>query len=246
MTKKDDEEEGEIVEESTEEVATVSVEYASAVHPSNQLLLQFDQVLTQRLLAFFANWLQFPSLQMWHIEDIANADDSKSYAPSSEKMCSWIFSLMSRLEKPLYMDASATVRDIYRHLCIQRAELARKASNQYEAGFDTHQSEEELLSPATKRSREVSRSAITSVGQLPVKVQKVLAILNTVITICGKYFGQEEVQVVETPECISDNCSGVDNNNSEAVKRNDLAAKYSTLVPDEDLYNVDVDNNKNY
>lgn len=37
------------------------IEYASAVPPSNQLLLQLDQVLTQRLLSFFANWLKFPS-----------------------------------------------------------------------------------------------------------------------------------------------------------------------------------------
>jgi hypothetical protein len=231
-------EEGEIMEGDVTAVVQEAgevVEYASAVHPSNQLLLQFDQVLTQRLLVFFASWLQLPSVQKWDNDRMEN-------------MYSWIFSLLSRLEKPLYMDASATVRDIYRYLCIQRGGLAERAISQAAGALTSEDS-----GPPPKRTRENltnGNGIITGIDQLCPNVQKALAFQNTVIVICGKYFGQEEAE----GDIVTSACSvseGNDNGNVEEKKKKktspvvvpDLSAKYPTLVPDEDLYISDKNDN---
>jgi hypothetical protein len=247
---KESKEEGEIVEE---DAPPAVIEYASGVHPSNQLLLQFDQVLTQRLLAFFSNWLKLPSTKIWN--NISEYDGSTTQ--SGGKMYSWIFALLSRLEKPLYMDASATVRDIYRHLCIQRVELANQAALLGQGGQSLPRGEENNNLSPTKRTRDntsssssssssslpstdastgagVSPSAAVSVSvaQLPEKTQQALAVLNTVIVICGKYFGQEEL-VDFIPSCSGNGDKDKHDDN------NDEPDKYSSLVPDADLYGVD-------
>jgi hypothetical protein len=235
-------EDGEILEEPE----VVVVEYASGVQPSNRLLLQFDQVLTQRLLAFFASWIQFPALKVWKTcgdGEIEEGEVSNQYG--GKIAYSWIFSLLSRLEKPLYMDASATVRDLYRHLCIQRVELADKVLAEVVSAPDS-----ECGGP-TKRTREKSSSSLTDISQLSPSTQKSVAILNTVITICGKYFGQQEITHDTTQDTHHELASNnVDNNltaaddNMDEIKRKEeikryfaeMSAKYPTLVRDEDLY----------
>ena len=164
----------------------IVIEYASGELPCNKLLLQFDQVLTQRLLGFLSNWLKFPFLQKWYI-GLPPGNDESEY-PSGEKIYSWIFALLSRLEKPLYMDASATVRDIYRSLSIQRNEMADYVLSQ------VHENSKNIenAGPA-KRSRDCSKDLDLKISTLPDNIRKALALQNTVIAICGRYFGQEEI-----------------------------------------------------
>lgn len=163
---------------------------------------------------------------------------------------SWVFSLLSRLEKPLYRDASATVRDIYRQLCILRMDLAERVPSLHEAETETEtvttsETRSQVGGPIcpgasgpTKRRREHSADSgdsITDVSQLSARVQETLAVLNTVIVISGKYFGQEENICVRKEEVSSAMTADV-----AAPVASDLvtrgSAKYTTLVPDEDLY----------
>ncbi|ETV95795.1 hypothetical protein H310_10850 [Aphanomyces invadans] len=65
--------------------------------PTVKVLLQMDQVLTQRLLQTVAHWL----------------DDST--APSLSRLRAvWAYGLLARLEKPLVADMDACVRQIFR------------------------------------------------------------------------------------------------------------------------------------
>ena len=77
---------------------------AEQQQPTTALLLQFDQVLTQRLLAMHTNWLNSTEI--------------------SEAKGQWLYGLLARLEKPLYQDSAAVVRQLYRRCCILRSQLA--------------------------------------------------------------------------------------------------------------------------
>ena len=76
-------------------------EGAKCHQPTTAILLQFDQVLTQRLLTLHCSWLQD-----------SNIDEVRGQ---------WIYGLLARLEKPLYQDAAAIVRSLYRRCCELRA-----------------------------------------------------------------------------------------------------------------------------
>lgn len=211
-------EEGEVIEKISE------VEYESAVKPSNQLLLQFDQVLTQRLLGFLASWLQFPFFQNWCREFDCSGKAENDLCPACENIFLWLFSLLSRLEKPLYMDAAATVRDIYRRLCIQRADMIENFLS--ERG---HECIEGGVGPS-KRTRDSSED----VNELPERIQKALALQNTLIVICGKYFGQEEAS------------EAFDNNHIYESCRTDACAGFQSpsgipFEPTDDVYKLDGD-----
>eukprot|EP00603_Paraphysomonas_imperforata_P010621 CAMPEP_0114451594 /NCGR_PEP_ID=MMETSP0104-20121206/1066_1 /TAXON_ID=37642 ORGANISM="Paraphysomonas imperforata, Strain PA2" /NCGR_SAMPLE_ID=MMETSP0104 /ASSEMBLY_ACC=CAM_ASM_000202 /LENGTH=483 /DNA_ID=CAMNT_0001623791 /DNA_START=1 /DNA_END=1452 /DNA_ORIENTATION=+ len=272
MELNENEEDGELKEETDKkegEKEPAVVEYLSRVPPSNQLLLQFDQVLTQRLLGFFASWIQLPALKIWNICDNSGEDEEGEVINQygGEFAYSWIFSLLSRLEKPLYMDASATVRDLYRHLCIQRVELADRALAV--AGIAASQGSG-CLGPS-KRTRESSTCTVSDIAELPESTQKSLAVLNTVIVICGKYFGQQEADDIPILEAMNEEKNVKDDNNEEINNEEEqklengdrvdednrrreeikeyfasMAAKYPTLVRDDELYNGSMNQMRNF
>jgi hypothetical protein len=139
--------------------------------------------------------------------------------------CRWIYSLLARLETPLYQDAAADIREIYRTTCMARWDL-----EQYVASLFQSRNGREILSrsnskdltsqPQAKschskgvvrfcgvfddedetRTRSLSDSdqqidledlSLFS-NEVSMKSLEYLAALNTIIVICGKYFGQEE------------------------------------------------------
>lgn len=71
--------------------------------PTLKLAIQFDQVLTQKVLAFHAEWLKTNLL--------------------SRARAVWIYTLLACLEKPLGSETAALVREVLRRCCAQRAEL---------------------------------------------------------------------------------------------------------------------------
>ena len=81
------------------------------VAPNNAVLLQFDQVLTQKLLSYHVDWLETSELSP------ANGG--------------WLYGLLTRLEKPLHRDVVAVIRQLYRRCC-----YLRKALNVDSPSFD--------------------------------------------------------------------------------------------------------------
>lgn len=90
-------------------VTTTSPKWAGQVNaaPTLTLLLQFDHVLNQRLLSTHTDWLGERDLTL----------------PRAQ----WLYCLLARLEKPLYQDAAAVVRQLYRRCCELRAALSKGA-----------------------------------------------------------------------------------------------------------------------
>jgi hypothetical protein len=70
--------------------------------PTLSLILQFDQVMTQRVLRYNISWLE----------------KCKSF---SERRVSWIYALLARLDLPLFQDIVAALRQLYRVACKLRA-----------------------------------------------------------------------------------------------------------------------------
>lgn len=85
-----------------------------SVNPALSLILQFDQVLTQKLLAILIDYL--------------DAEDEVSGAtPSLSPLCGqWLYSLLARVEKPLHRDVVASIRQLYRRCCVLRNQLPLK------------------------------------------------------------------------------------------------------------------------
>ncbi|ETN17391.1 hypothetical protein PPTG_05204 [Phytophthora nicotianae INRA-310] len=77
----------------------------SATPPHLRLLLQFDQVLTRRLLDYHAAWL------------------SEEMTPLSRARAVWIYALLARLDKPVHASVAATIRQILRRCWTLRSEL---------------------------------------------------------------------------------------------------------------------------
>ena len=158
--------EDEGIEEKAINDAILAVEMASEwkgmtnVAPSTSLLLQFDQVMTQRVLAYQIDWL-------------------KSRDQVSAEVGKWIFALLARIDKPLSIDSSSMIRDLYRVAASLRSSL-----NPSEFTDDD------------------------------------LAILNTLITVSGTYFGQADCKEEHAftaiegsdDDIVSDEESGDDNN----------------------------------
>ncbi|CAI5714874.1 unnamed protein product [Hyaloperonospora brassicae] len=77
----------------------------SATPPHLRLLLQFDQVLTRKLLDYHAAWL------------------SEEATSLSRARAVWMYALMARLDKPVHAGVAATIRQILRRCWILRCEL---------------------------------------------------------------------------------------------------------------------------
>ncbi|KAL3674431.1 hypothetical protein V7S43_000384 [Phytophthora oleae] len=77
-----------------------------ATPPHLRLLLQFDQVLTRRLLDYHAAWLGGE-----HVGQVSRA------------RAVWIYALLARLDKPVHATVAATIRQILRRCWTLRCEL---------------------------------------------------------------------------------------------------------------------------
>lgn len=202
--------------------------YACGVSPSTRLMLQFDQVLTQRLLGYHAGWLQKSA----RIQEGGNLEQCATGWPEIAVQCQWIFCLLARLEKPLYQDTAATVRDIYRSLCVIRLALANSitslgtgsahvndlADRQVDDALNLNRGGKGVRFVGLDSNDEEVYEAADGVDEKYIAIRDAncsdpvasaadnhLAVLNTIIVICGKYFGQAEESIddpfIESNEC---------------------------------------------
>ncbi len=81
-----------------------------ATLPSIALLLQFDQVLTQRLLKHLIEWLE-------------------EHQRVHSQCFQWIYSLLAYIEKPIHREMVAEIRRLFRLCCDLRAELNASSQN---------------------------------------------------------------------------------------------------------------------
>ncbi|RLN50003.1 hypothetical protein BBJ28_00022584 [Nothophytophthora sp. Chile5] len=89
---------------------------APATPPHLRLLLQFDQVLTRRLLDYHASWL-----------------DDLEATPLSRARAVWIYALLARLDKPVHAGVAATIRQLLRRCWTLRCELEAPSEQQLKA-----------------------------------------------------------------------------------------------------------------
>lgn len=169
-------EDGVEVEEKSDDADEIVWTGNTDMKPTTRLLLQFDQVMTQRVLVYQIDWLeQCSCLNSHHAE--------------------WLYALLIRVEKPIHRDIEASIRQLYRRLCCLRYELWERTKHSpldaidHKASLCTNEVEEgeevEDLPPLqTKNSAERLPDEDNS--------NKEVAVLNTLIAITGKYFGQGE------------------------------------------------------
>jgi hypothetical protein len=81
--------------------------------PTIPLLLQFDQVLAQRLLEHLIEW--FSETHHLHV-----------------KLLPWIYSLLARVEKPLHREIVGLIRELYRTCCNLRSSLDKNKNPNFE------------------------------------------------------------------------------------------------------------------
>jgi len=77
--------------------------HPEGVAPSLSLILQFDQVLTQKLLGYWVDLLEV--------------------LPMNRQASGWIYALLSKIQWPLHRDTAAMLRAILRLCCKQRAQV---------------------------------------------------------------------------------------------------------------------------
>lgn len=122
QTNGDAEEGDEEEEESKEEDDAVAQSYpewqgARGLTPTVPLILQLDQVLTQRLLIFLIHYLE-----------------DNTYLSSA--CAAWIYALLARVEKPLHRDTVAVLRQLYRKVSLLRFQYASNLKDGM--GNDSH------------------------------------------------------------------------------------------------------------
>lgn len=103
-----DAEESAVYEEEESSPAATS-QYDRGVKPTLPLLLQLDQVLTQRILLILIDYVEENDL--------------------SSSTSEWIYALLTRVEKPLHRDVVASLRQLFRRCCKLRAQLVVDEGN---------------------------------------------------------------------------------------------------------------------
>lgn len=78
--------------------------------PSVSLILQFDQILTQRVLSHHVRW--FEELQKQHTLTSGWREDMKTTWCLPER-CRWAYALLVNLASPLHRDTLADIRRLY-------------------------------------------------------------------------------------------------------------------------------------
>ena len=86
--------------DSEDDEESETVETPQGTLPSVRLLLQFDFVMTQRLVAMHARWLDSCAL--------------------SHNRALWLYALLARLHKPLHRDTCAVLRQLVKRLLVLR------------------------------------------------------------------------------------------------------------------------------
>lgn len=79
--------------------------------PQTRLLLQFDAVMTQAVLAHHVTWL----------ERLPGLDEGRAL---------WIYALLAHLDKPLHRDVEAVIRRLFLRLAALRASLPSLSDRQ--------------------------------------------------------------------------------------------------------------------
>lgn len=138
-------------EEPVEDVAGVS-EWTGAMgmQPTTTLLLQFDQVMTQRVFGYLVNYLETTNI--------------------NDEIAKWLYACATRFEKPLHRDVESIIRQVYRRCCRLRFEFSQIEFSQ---GVNCEHPQ--------------------------------IALLNTLIAVFGKYFGQGEHDRSSLLTSIADN-----------------------------------------
>lgn len=98
-------------------------EHPSNVTPTVSLLLQFDQVLTQRIIKYLIEHIgeRFACLSYCSNNSFKKYFVCRSQITPQEGL--WLFSLLANLEKPLDCDVSALIRQLYRICCRLNSEM---------------------------------------------------------------------------------------------------------------------------
>lgn len=156
------------------------------VKPAIPVLLQFDQVLTQKLLKYLIDYLE--NIPIY------------SFGTGI-----WIYALLARIEKPIHRDMVASIRQLYRRCCELRNELCaslphrtiipKKGSStvtKLTQSLSTEEEEDgEIMEEETPKEVEQEDDEVAEEeGESEWKRQ--LAALNMLIAITGYYFGQGE------------------------------------------------------
>ena len=81
--------------------------------PLLRLLLQFDQVLTQRVLSHQINWLQAETEQWKEGEGEGATPGSHQDPALARTRHLWIYALLANLSEPLHRDTYAEIRRLY-------------------------------------------------------------------------------------------------------------------------------------
>jgi hypothetical protein len=105
---------------------------------------------------------------------------------SRERGC-WLYSLMSRLLKPLPGEVASAMRQLYRTCCRMRLHLveafiARRDDSQLRSGGKSGPLEQHGRQEADDQTHDEAEE----------EFDRKLAIINTMIVITGLYFGQGE------------------------------------------------------
>lgn len=156
--------------------------------PTLNLLRQFDQVLTQRVLKFLISYIESDEIIEESEENDENDEEMNENHYTNEEnqyknnncnifllekssknllnsIVQWIYSLLSRLEKPLHREIESEIRKLYRSSCFLRHFLVEDYKK---------------ISINEKKNEEKEN------------FESSLALLNTLITLSGSYFLQNE------------------------------------------------------
>ncbi len=129
--------------------------------PTTSLLCQFDQIIVRRVLHHHIQFVSQISLSSVH-------KNRPGEYTMTKKRGSWIYALLSRLEKPLHRDEASSLSTLLRELCRLRSEIP---IDDEDVKMNGNQNDNEIV--------------------LGDHCQKdILATLNTLIIIVGIYFEQ--------------------------------------------------------
>ena len=150
-----------------DEQIDITVKEWSTYKPTLRLLLQMDQVLCQTLLRHHISWLE------------------SSYLTTNRTQ--WLYALMTLSEEPFSEATVAALRQLYRRCCHLRVNLDLSSSFSLEVTTKTtdnnhnnHNNNEVKDQDGEERVQKID------------SVKDILAQLNLIIVITGKYFKQGE------------------------------------------------------
>jgi hypothetical protein len=184
----------EVEEEEEEGTAAVAsfdpAASAPCLAPSTALLLQMDHVMAQRVLKHLDEWLAQAARSdtagfcVSPVDTEFNLRQCEYLYSSYYYSCQWTYALLARIERPLHKDSSAVIRALcrtgvaLRFLAVEYCLRLRTGSRGGAEGGEV------VVSPAA--GAEESDSAAAAQHYL----SKLVSMLNTLILVCGVYFGQ--------------------------------------------------------